>query len=639
MTRLPNNPNLKYLKKQAKVLLKGFRAHQPEAMARFRASLPRFASANDEVLLRAKISLQEAQLVIAREYGFDHWQKLALYAEPTASPRTHQRLITPREWAKNKTYVDQATGQLATTNEVWLLLTASHDGDVDTVRSLLDDKPELVDASYNYTPPIHFAVREGHVELSELLVERGANLGYRSYHFDDSLLQMAKDRGHEAIAALIEKRLIEKFPVSPHADNILTAIRGGTDDDVFRQLDADPALVHARNDTGESALHVACCEGKTDLVRRLIERGADVNVERADGFKPIHSALVRNGWGLADPREMANRFSIAGYLLEKGTELNIYLAVVMGDRAAVQQYLEEDPANANFLDSHHYRPISAALFRRDGDIARLLLAHGCDPSLPEDGAPRGLALWLAARSGDVPMARLLLEHGADPNAVVESSGSVTWAAGDDTEMRELLIEHGGKDELMLFEAAVIDGNVETVARLLKENPEQAANPDVMWGEGALSMAANRKNWDLIRLLMNHGSTVPDSTKWARSYYFKHYDVAKFLLEHGMNPNHRNWHRLTLLHDLAHDGEVDKIALLLDHGAEIDAIDDEYRSTPLGLAARAGQRAAVELLLNRGANATLAGADWATPVTWARRYGHNGIAQRIEKATECQARLA
>ena len=45
--------------------------------------------------------------------------------------------------------------------------------------------------------------------------------------------------------------------------------------------------------------------------------------------------------------------------------------------------------------------------------------------------------------------------------------------------------------------------------------------------------------------------------------------------------------MTLLHDMAQSGDIAKAGLLLEHGADIDAIDDEYRATPLGMAARWG----------------------------------------------------
>jgi uncharacterized protein len=126
-------------------------------------------------------------------------------------------------------------------------------------------------------------------------------------------------------------------------------------------------------------------------------------------------------------------------------------------------------------------------------------------------------------------------------------------------------------------------------------------------------------------LREHGARVPAMTKWGAEYYFKHDDIAAMFLERGMDARHRNCHRTTLLHEMARRGATVRARLLLDHGAEIDAIDDEFRSTPLGFAARWGQRKMVRLLLDRGADRRRAGAEWAVPATWARRKGHAAIA--------------
>jgi ankyrin repeat protein len=104
----------------------------------------------------------------------------------------------------------------------------------------------------------------------------------------------------------------------------------------------------------------------------------------------------------------------------------------------------------------------------------------------------------------------------------------------------------------------------------------------------------------------------------------------------MDPNHMNWHRFTLLHHMAADGELAKAKLLLDHGADIDAIDDEYRSTPLGIAARWGRKELAELLLERGADPTGAGAAWAIPSVWAERKGHVAVAEVFRAHTSASA---
>ena len=64
---------------------------------------------------------------------------------------------------------------------------------------------------YNYTPPIHFAVREGHLGIVKLLIDRGADLAYRSYPFQDSLLTIAEDHEQEEVAALLRGHITRRF--------------------------------------------------------------------------------------------------------------------------------------------------------------------------------------------------------------------------------------------------------------------------------------------------------------------------------------------------------------------------------------------------------------------------------------------
>jgi len=64
------------------------------------------------------------------------------------------------------------------------------------------------------------------------------------------------------------------------------------------------------------------------------------------------------------------------------------------------------------------------------------------------------------------------------------------------------------------------------------------------------------------------------------YYLWKSEIAAFLLEHGMNPDHMNCHHTTVLHDMAYEGGTRKVAQLLDHGADLKAIDEGFRSTPL-----------------------------------------------------------
>ena len=90
----PPQSNLRQLKNQAKDLCKAYQARDPEALRRFRETHPQHHGSPDSRLLEAGLTLQDAQLVVAREYGFDSWPKLAAAAgDPTARPRPGAEII------------------------------------------------------------------------------------------------------------------------------------------------------------------------------------------------------------------------------------------------------------------------------------------------------------------------------------------------------------------------------------------------------------------------------------------------------------------------------------------------------------------------------------------------------------------
>lgn len=70
---LPSRPSLEYERKQAKALLRRLRAGDPETVARARALHPGLGTG------RANVRLADAQLVLAREYGFASWPRLVRY--------------------------------------------------------------------------------------------------------------------------------------------------------------------------------------------------------------------------------------------------------------------------------------------------------------------------------------------------------------------------------------------------------------------------------------------------------------------------------------------------------------------------------------------------------------------------------
>jgi ankyrin repeat protein len=617
---LPPRPSLEQLRKRAKELLRAARAADQGAIDRFIAAGARHRSAGD-------VLLADAQFVLAREYGYQDWSELRRFAEGSA-PGTRP-MIQPGALQGSRPY-RLRDGMMVTTEDVWSTFVAAREGDLNRFKALVTRAPALAHVEYNYTPPLHFAVREGHVALTDYLIEQGADFaGYRTYPFGDALLTMAEERGHDELAAMLRGRLSRRFALADGMRDIIDAGRRGDRERVMEAVERDPSLAQKTNEVGDTALHNAAHKGDLELVQVLLDAGADPDAVRGDGYRPIHCALMPD-WRARVPESL--RRNIASLLLERGARNSMFIAAMLHDASYVRQALRGDPSRANEEDTCHFRPLTAAAETNDVALAKLLLDHGADPNLPEEGAPRGQALWKAVHFRRRELARLLVEHGADPNAMVESSGTPMMRAEGDRELTDLLAAHGTleKDETSIG-YFISRSRYADVERMLTADPSLIHDEREGWGFGILLGPASMGDHRMIELLMKFGARVPLVTEWAPFYYFKHEATAEFLLAHGMDPDHMNFHRTTLLHYMASEGEMAKARLLVKYGADVNAIDDEYRSTPLGLAARRGHLEIARFLMESGADVNLAGAPWATPLAWARKRGHQEVRDLLEAA--------
>jgi ankyrin repeat protein len=86
MDRSPARLNLEHLKKQAKELIRLYLRQAPEALARFRRTLPAAAGRSDADIAALKLRLHDAQSCVARDLGFVSWPDLRRYVKAQSPP-------------------------------------------------------------------------------------------------------------------------------------------------------------------------------------------------------------------------------------------------------------------------------------------------------------------------------------------------------------------------------------------------------------------------------------------------------------------------------------------------------------------------------------------------------------------------
>jgi ankyrin repeat protein len=372
--RMRENPDLDQLKRQAKELLQAYSAGQPEAAAEIAAY---YRGADP-----AAFALHDAQLVLARSYGFESWSKL-------------------------KAYVDGVT--------IRRLADAVTAGDLTRVEAMLHTRAELANMAVSYGDerrPIHFAVMARSQEIVRLLMRHGADAraGVHPHRDATSAWTIAHERGYSEIAALIEQEEARR-PAAPEtceeegappdrpADRARDAVARG-DIDWLRERHAEGRLVNPLRWDDGGLLTVAVRHNQPEILSLLLDFGFDPNervsegsgdwIAYSQGFPLWHAAAL-------------GRTELAATLLERGADPNVH--VDSSGSSVYSAYSHKQWQMVDLLRRHGGIVTAdiAAIYRQT-DLVRQMLSADSSPALAQE------LLRFAASGGDPEIVRLALER-------------------------------------------------------------------------------------------------------------------------------------------------------------------------------------------------------------------------------------
>ena len=203
---------------------------------------------------------------------------------------------------------------------------------------------------------------------------------------------------------------------------LVNALHIGDLETMRRILDAHPDLVNAgmdlpRHDRPSDTvamrlIYMAIAEAKVDVLRLLIERGADLNARNADGRLPLHDCFE------------LDHDDYAKILLDAGAVPDVCATTVYGMHDQLQQLLKDDPASANDLTTGN-SPLGWAVYGQQPKSATILFQHGAVADRP----PYDSYAWGPASGvSSIDVTRVLLEHGANPNWRDEAGNSAIHRA-------------------------------------------------------------------------------------------------------------------------------------------------------------------------------------------------------------------
>ncbi len=378
------HPNLEQLKRQSKQLLAAFRADDPAAVNEVNACY--------DGAQRTTFALHDAQLVLARSYGFDSWPKL-------------------------KAYVDGVT--------IRRLVEAVSIGDIESVRMMLKARPELADMAVSYGDEhraIHYAVMHRQPEITRLLMRKGANARAGIYPHRDATAAwtLAHERGYDDIVAIIEeeeKRRAQPAhepttaPAVEFDDAERTAVAQGDLQWLRTRLAEGKLTNHVRwNDGG--LLTVAVRNSRIEVLQFLLDEcrfDPDERVSEGEGDWIAYS----QGYPLWNAAAMGLR-QMAMLLLDRGADPNVH--VDSSGSAVHSAYSHKQWEMVELLRARGglVTADTAALYR-ETQLARQMLIDEERGLLPPNATPaeKTLAeelLRFGADGGSTEIVRMALER-------------------------------------------------------------------------------------------------------------------------------------------------------------------------------------------------------------------------------------
>ncbi len=351
-------------------------------------------------------------------------------------------------------------------------------------------------------------------------------------------------------------------------DAQLAAAMKSRDLATVRTLAAEGVGINERDTETASALHWAAHWNDLDAVKLLLAAGADPNLANRFGVTPLHEAAT------------------------------------VGNAQMLELMLEAG-GNANAVYGEGETVLMTAARAGDAASVRALLAHGGDPEATENWHGQTALMW-AAIENHADVVQLLIEAGADVNRASTKHDwvKISYSSGNVPKTRDL----GG---LTALQFAARQGSLEAAEALLAAGADANA-VEPMYELTPLQLAIVNGHYTLAKRLVEHGVGLDDGSLYLAvdtrnlGYFAQRpnppekdgdvtsLDVIEALLEHGANPD------LPYTKGIPERTVAGQIAV-------------PKGATALDRAAAALDYAAVEALVARGANPSVAADDGTTPL--------------------------
>ncbi|KAI9773977.1 MAG: Ankyrin-2 [Geoglossum umbratile] len=460
--------------------------------------------------------------------------------------------------------------------DISMLAAAVAVGKMDLVKDLARDTSSINRKCKLFGYPLHAAAIGGHEEAVRLLIDEGADIEEIDHAASGTALFLAARFGHDSVVQVLLEKGAKRNLVNPDRRVMSFAMMNGGHVPVISSLIQHGDSLDAKDSVGKTALHYAASIGsRQSVVNFLLDNGANLETKDINIHTPLFVAAE------------SQREDMMGFLLARGADVQttnsgeqtmLHRTVRNQAKISLMELLIENAIQINTKDEKGETALHLAVSKRQISTVEYLLRKGADvqASSLAGMTPLHLAVdgWEAF---DEDLVKLLLKYEAGVTARTSEGKTVLHICA--SKKRENIMQ--------LFLKRGADVNAKTKS-----------------GDSALHIAVTERSGDMFLLLLHHGADIAaqncgGATALHNAVRQGQLEMARILLERGADHKLRLNTGATTLHLAA--PYVRLIDLLLEHGAELEAVDSKGWTALFQAAHSKNWETAVPHLIELGAD--------------------------------------
>ena len=479
---------------------------------------------------------------------------------------------------------------------------ACYSGNIELVKYLFKTKPDLLNAT-STTKAVHLSAFAGSVDILKFL-ETLTDITVTD-QYNSTVLHYACGEGAVRIVEYIVNRYPDMLTIRNKTGYSPFLLTGFSDSvPLVKYLISRGCDVYDKDSSGRTLLHLACCEGKHELVQYLVDNYPDMLTIME---KKRQSPFLLAGF--------SGSVELVKYLISRGCDVYdkdssgrtvLHHACQEGKLELVQYLVDTYPDMLTIIEKKGQSPFLLAGFSGSVELVTYLISRGCD--VYDKNSDGRTVLHKACCEGKLELAQFLVDNYPDMLTIRDKTGQSPFL-------------HTG-----------FSGSVELMEYLISRGCDVYDKDSS--GRTVLHNACGEGKLELVQYLVDNYSdmlTVRDKKSQSLflvTRFLCYVEQVQFFISLECDVYDKDSHGWALLHYACYKGKLELVQYLVDNFPDMMTVRDKTGQSPYLLTGFSGSVQIVKYLISRGCDVYDKDSNGRTVLHHACSYGKLELVQYL-----------